>query len=488
MRTLLTTAVLAMCGIGNAWALPDPRATSPALAALTSEIKQSSVLSQMGVTLYKDQKTDMIYVTPATRKSEQGVFSPAADAGQCSGLQSLYSIAYMVPAGDPSGWKAVALEGPFSPFFDMNYGNYIRYATMRENLVQQKLNLQKYLEDHKDVYGPYITEKEIFDAKQKTVDSLKGELKALDDAIIRALNLLSIAVEPEELATCKQAVLEAKQDRLEKSPQLKSDLRDAMLALEAERPKWAAAYGAWAPYAPQLDDLDTKLTQIQDISDAVDAAALKAWSTSYKNLLAEENRLVGTAAITYSIYSNEVDLVRALPSARNVPINPMPLYDISFGGSISKNAIKSSQTNASAGYPSANLDVQQVQYGNMVGTVSSQMVPTAFLSSMGQQFLIQRALPTSIAPQTIYSPVSRGAFCMGKRGGEQVTYKLERGSYDYVMDAYKYVPRSATVFADSVGLSFKYDVAAEPTSVKCALTFNSAEEFQRPTLTAASPI
>ncbi len=478
-RAFVPTAILAATASSTAFALPDFKATSQTLKNISHEAAANPALS--GTTILKDSDSDVIYVSPATRKVQAGVFSPTADVDNCEPLQSLYAMTYLVPSAPVEQWPDIAKKGPFSPFFDMNFGNEVRYAALADRLVAATQAEVLFQQSHAVEYSEYIRTKDLFDAKKSVVDTLQSKFDGLDARIDRAMKLLEVASTAEEMTSAREALRIAKQERAERFPEFKVTYRKALDELEGARGPFAAADGTWAPYKDKSLDLTKARQNIEDTLAFVNAMSTNAFMASQANLTREENRLVGIAAVTFSLFEKEVDAVRSLPSARNMMVNPLSVYDVSLGGSIEKNSVKSTAVlgaNSPNGAPTT-FDFTTVDYGRAAGASETRTTgfPT-FANLSGQPFFKTIQAPVS-GPQTIRSPVSRGAYCTGTRKRQSDPHTVSGNGGATKFNGFRYVARTSPLFADSVGLRYKYAVKAEPVNVNCTLKFNLNSDFTR---------
>lgn len=454
----------------NAFALPDYKATSDALAAIHHAA--GSTPSLTGVAILKDDSSQTIYVGPSSRKVQTGEFSPTADANHCEMLENLFAVTYMVPNADPSEWPAIAKRGSVSPFFDRDYGNYEYYSSLIRMTADAEAAELKYQQKYPHEFGAYSAAKDLFEARNGAVDGVQAQLNALTSSVTSAITILSTAQTANELNAAKATLQAASEQAATQSPALREQLRTAVLAREAARGPYMSALATWAPYMAQATDLAKRVKELNDVLTTVNEMADNAFAAAQGTLTREENRLVGFASVTYSLFGGEVDAVRALPSAAHVPVNPLPVYDVTLGSTIARGNVESDE-----------LGVNLVNYSTPVGPYESHLMQSPFyLLLPGWDHARPIETPVRAATQgtqTLRAPISRGAYCMG---GAPAQKRFNRSGNDGRLGAFTQLlfhPRTNPVFTDSVGLHYKFAVKAEPTAVTCSLDFASLDDFAR---------
>ena len=483
---LAATAVMSISGAASA--LPDQHASSTALVRLQSSA--ASDVRLKGSQLIQDHDGKMIYVSPATRKEESGVFAAtnSATENQCNILENIYKLTYSVPSSAEDTWRDVAKQGPYSPFFDLAFGNYIRYASLNDAILQAAVSEDTYKQLHKTEYEAYVLQKTLYDKAVGDLNKAKAELDLLDIDIKSAQDLLSIATTPDELANAHAALDAAIAKKAAELPEKKQTYKDAFRAEILLRSPYAQASAAWAPYQANLADMEKRLADVATVAASVRAMATDAFTFAKTTLDAFEGRTVGTAAAAYTIYSDEVSAAAGYLRSAGISdyaVAALPLFEVTNANMPGKTEISETSTKPIFGGSTGfNIGIQSVSKANPF-FASAVMKPTTrpvFTAANGTPIRQLESAPVNQGSGSFSAPVTLGAYCSGSSlhaAETRVVTKADDGSDVVSFTRPLFTRRSTPVLAQAVSLDYKYYVQAEPVNVSCSLTLNSFADFTR---------
>jgi len=447
----------------------------------------------VGTALFQDHlDSKILYVSPSSKKSQAGVYSPVNGAVNCPVLENQFALTYRLPSS--AEFEAKASAGAYSPYFDLQYGNYYRFGNLISTLGMKIAGAE--LLKEKPEYAAYKITEERLVAKDLQLDAIKGQLASLDQAVNTAATLLSVAT-PDQVLGAKEALQQAVAERTSRALGLVSQ----KAALEAERipmqDAYFAAKQAWLPFDADLTRLADGITQAQTAMSVVDKVATEVFGRNEKTLQVFETKVIGLASASYSIWGSEAAEMQAalsrVPSysGQTVGVRQLPIFNVTLNSKVASNPHRAGSLDAaSSTVIDRFVSPKNILFktaGSTFGSVLSGTEKLAdkwvFKDSLGRPLRPIEITP-SASSGTFRSDINQGVYCMGSSDRGQPTRSsafLPIGSIRkaWFIDSYKYNARPQRVMAQSVSLSYDYHVKADPMRVSCRLDVSKSMAYVR---------
>lgn len=457
----------------------------------TQAIQRDPTLA--GTALLQDHlDPNILYVSPSSKKTQSGVYSPVNGAVNCPVFENQFALTYRLPAA--SEFETKAAQGAYSPYFDLQYGNYYRFGNLITTLGLKIASAE--LLKEKPEYAAYKVADDRLKAKDDQIEEVKGRLSQLDQAVNTAATLLSVAT-PDQVAGAKEVLQLAVADRASKTPALVSQ----KAALEAERIPLQDAYftakQAWLPYDADLVRLADGITQAETAMAVVDKVANEVFGRNEKTLQAFETKIVGLASASYSIWGTEASAMQAALAqvpwflGKTFGVRQLPIFNVSLSSKIASNAHLAGSNDVSSS-PQVDTvltpkNISFKTFGNKVGDLLSGTALESdiwvFKSKTGKPLRPIKTTP-SASSGTFSSDINQGVYCMGSSNrGPAVRSSafMPIGGIRkaYFIDSYQYRPRPNRVMAQSVALNYNYHVKSDPLRASCRLDVTKSMDYVR---------
>ncbi len=472
-------AILAITGLTSSIATAMPSYNrETAISKIDSGLyANDSVLKTAQV--FGDHLDNMrLYVSPSNKKVQTGVFGISATPA-CEILKNQYYLTYMVPSTAHSTWLVQARKGPFSGFFDFSLGNYIRNTDIIEEMRQKVAKIQSYRDQHPAIVAEYEAAKKAAELKvtesdkaQRDYDRYPSQIKELTGFLIAA------AGDAELLAAYKEQLTATRDEFKVQAPRLIKAIASASKALREADDRLAEAQGAYNEAIPDEKAINDRITTLTGLFDTIQKSAKQVYDDNNKILLALESTAVGTASASYSIWGDESARLKQVVSGSGLDFNVynLPIYDIRMNPVQSLN-IPSSITSDDPTIASLNNAGSLALVNEATAPISNGTDKniTSFENESGQ--LIETKIATLSeegASRTFQNIVTRGAFCTGnsERAFQDVAIAVpDEGHHtaNYDIEYATYSARKLPVLAQSVSISYKYNIKNEPVDVSCVL-------------------
>ncbi len=474
---------------GQAWALPtyNSQRNSALTAAQAYAIQNNPSLK--GTSLFQDHlNPNVLYVSPSSKKTQSGVYGPINGAVNCPVFENQFALTYRLPP--TAEFETKAAQGAYSPYFDLQYGNYYRFGNLISTLATKIASAE--LLKEKPEYAAYSIAQERLKLKNDQIDEIKTSLAALDQAVSTAATLLSIA-NPDQVAAAKEVLQQAVADRQARSPALIAQKAN----LEAEKIPLQDAYftakQAWQSYDLDLTRLSESITQAENAMNVVDKVALEVFGRNEKTLQAFETKVVGLASASYSIWGEEASgMQSALATSsmfggKSYSVRQLPIFDVVLSSTVASNP----HTAGNAGSGGSAATAPKTVLFKTLGSSLFKVLPGTSRLANEWQFRGKDGLPlrpVEVAPSassgTFTSEINQGVYCMGSSNrGQPVrasTFLPIGGIRQaYFVDSYAYHPRPNRVMAQSVALNYAYHVKSDPMRVSCRLDVQKTMDYTR---------
>ncbi|HET9241035.1 MAG TPA: hypothetical protein VFO10_27460 [Oligoflexus sp.] len=475
------------------YALPSyTGATNSALKLTQAQaIQRNPTLA--GTTLFQDHlDSKILYVSPSTKKTQSGVYSPVNGAVNCPVLENQFALTYRLPAS--SEFEAKAAAGAYSPYFDLQYGNYYRFGNLINSLATKMASAE--LLKAKPEYAAFKIAEEKLKLKDNEIDEVKSQLASLDTAVTTAATLLSVSP-ADQIIAAREALQQAVASRQEKSPGLltrKAQLEAERIPLQNE---YFTAKQAWLPYDADLVRLAEAIDQTQTAMAVVDKVATEVFGRNEKTLQAFETKVIGLASASYSIWGTEAaDMQSALAqlpsySGRNFGVRQLPIFNVTLASTVNPASHKAGSTVSSDSPTIDKVTEPKNTLFRIAGAKFGGVLPGIAAPSDNWVFKTKAGIPLrpietkpSAAAGTFQADINQGVYCMGSsdRGTpSSVGSFLPIGGIRkaWAIDSYSYKPRSQRVMAQSVALNYDYHVKADPMRVSCTLDVSKSMDYVR---------
>ncbi|SMF55173.1 hypothetical protein [Pseudobacteriovorax antillogorgiicola] len=135
----IVASIVASASLGSSvsYGIPSNSNQVSILSTLQAKARAESEVLK-GVAIFSDSEVDQtIYVSPANKRRVGSLFQ-LTDAPNCNAYEASFRTTYVYPSNidniSSEELKTYA-QSPFSPYFDMKYGNYVRYQTILDRLA-----------------------------------------------------------------------------------------------------------------------------------------------------------------------------------------------------------------------------------------------------------------------------------------------------------------------------------------------------------------
>jgi hypothetical protein len=490
------SALVVLATTSQAAALPSMTANyGQAKQVIQAFAKKDARLEGANIYLEADTASKTVYLTPASRKQQSGVLQSMGEP-RCANIDQMYSLTYNVPAVPPAQWAKFAREnGPFSPFFDLMYGDAIRNGSLLQQIATRIGSAQAIREQHAAEYQAYLATKGTYDDAVQTRGRIQAEMDAFDARIDGLLKRLDLATEPDSIAELRAEIAEAKEDRKKNLPPLKREYAKADVAVDDAFKPYNTAKAAWDRFAVDLATLDHEVESLSKIVATMRKSYQDSFQLSRETLEAFEGSLVGYASAAYTIYGSEVTAGReALAGVGDTSwiVSPVPLFNVTLAPERwSSPAILSPSpgTKAVGARVEGTVPGPATDGAVNVGTGTEPAKPTfqdvygnPLASVAGNPVQDRKVLPNEAAG-SYRAAVTRAAYCAGSSTtpNESFTVPLDIGtpnsSNEVTVSRPKLTQRTTNVLAQSVALSYSYYVDAEPINVRCDMNVSKFLDF-----------
>lgn len=502
-KTGIRKSVTALTLIGTqflttpAFTMPKPNASNSQLNGFqAAAIASDPLLKGVSIMGDHDPKSKVLYVSPSSKSASAGGFQLSATTA-CDVLENQWKITYNFPRGlSPEQILELAQKGPFSPYFDSQYGLVIRQQTMVENIAQRIGELEKIRQNHKDIIEEYERLKLLYDNAVAERDAITAQIDALNSGLNNLLNLLNIAQSPEELENLREAIKERREIMREQLPELTRMQVKKDNEVNTIRPQYAAARAKYVATVPNLETLENEVRSLTNIFNDLLETARKSHLLSTSLLENLENAGVGIASASYSVWGAEEAGVRraisqfgSLYGINGYSVVRLPIFDVR---TTIAQPINLTQSLAPGDWVNQGATGTITQGGVTLGSagapVSTTIVETSFDRPGDQAPITYLTTTLQNDGNGIYGTiVTRGAYCQASRNATEsipiMKYRQAGGGNWAIrsdtLKVPKYEARASTsnVLYQPVTISYKYLVKTDPTSVSCKLDFNRFQEY-----------
>lgn len=472
-------------------ALPDPKLSLP--VEIDQHRKADPVLKTSPVYIDHDDPA-RVYVGPAARKAQAGGFNFLDYAIDCRLLERAYALAYAVPKGGAEEMKAVALQGPFSPFFDSHYGNYIQQGGYLNNVQKMIDGVSELERQNSELLAAHG---EALERQKKAVEirsRAELEIEKMQRRLAEAFEEIRTAKTPEERESARERHNAIRTEVADRMPEARKHLS----ASEKEEYDASVAYGIAKGKASFILDRVSKLNEqarnAQAIYEMIDANSRATFNATVSMLAKATSKPIGRASAAFQLWTDEqarmanllsnipyVDVVGA-NTGRSYSVAPLQVTNVriqqakltSITERVDANILTQPATTQMVVEPNAAFDHTDVPSQNALTD------KPVFKDENG------KALPVFV--QTPYDTsgvfevlISQGAYCMNSLQGEQsVSYGASwDGQVKQRFSGLKYVPRAGKIIHQPVAINYQYFVHAEPTAVSCELDIYKFNSYSR---------
>lgn len=469
----VAAGLLAVSFSSAAYALPTLNATDT-VAKLSQDALDHALLK--GASFFADSNAanKTIYVSPAHRKAETGIFQRVAPTA-CDTLADLYALTYAVP----NSTYEEAAKHPYSPFFDYFYGNYMRNMTLITMLNDKLTQLGEAKEAHKDVYAEFTRRKFAYDKAIEDVSVARRQLDALNAAVTDASQRVAQANNAEERTTHLATKEAAEKSRETLAQPAQAAYDDAVARERQGREPYAQALAAWAPYAGTVQEITAEVSALTKAYAVIQELSRQAFLNMETLLQRRERDVVGLASASFTLYDGELNAARHIVPPGYV-VHELPVHNVSLSPVIEPFAYTQTVSDGTETVAAETMETSSIgsSVQEAVGTTWTAALPT-FTDEQGSSLPFGLRNAGNDDGATFRVPITRGAFCTGSSQRRSITFSAAAGPATTVQwQGAAYVPRDrSTVMAQSIALTYDYYVQADPIRVACEYNFSSLVDY-----------
>jgi|GEM_PF-5450523 len=283
----ITTALLAGLTLGQAWALPDPRAD---LSALTKAVSLDGIGKIMGDS---DKESKVVYVAPSDMKVT-GQFYQTGAGMSCTDLHNFRAILSKMP--ETHEIQAVYEQNRFvSPYFEVFYANGFR---SRDILIKIQELRDEAIQLREDNHASLAEYNRAFQTKENLnaeYNRLKEQFDNTHRSMMTEINTASSEAERNAIRDAYRPMIKDFNEKISKSHEV---------YVEANR-VFSEAVGKWAFVRDQLVYLEDLETDMRNSLQNYERTSREAYDFANAQLEIMSNKVVGRASVGYSLATNE---------------------------------------------------------------------------------------------------------------------------------------------------------------------------------------
>lgn len=481
-RALRSTSVLVAAAIATAIArpaagFPAPSRSDPRLDALRQAAASNTDLVDSPIFRDSIPGSRTVYVGPASR--EIVVTTGLARTSlplDCAGLASAYRNTYKMPAID---YRAAARQ-PFSPFFDVSFGNYVRVESSLDAVLKLGDDINAIRQAHSAEYSAVVTARENERILQADVDLIIGQMNQLDGNVSSLRFALELATDPEAKALIQETLdeIQAERDRL------MPGLTDALAAARRKRDEASvartAAEAAFAPFQQQIDDLASQREKRRRAVEATESLTKTAFDNAVATLRRYEGAVAAFADVQVTPWVRELEALQALADRDGSPEQRLTVVRLPIVDGLLFPVSTASGGSHLSGVNSVGLPYRaDRRVGDPPGAVAVATDPVAlaplYRRSSGalMPFSWGAAASTPGGNGTLRLPLSRRTLCGGENAISTVPLSgdLQVGGTTSALrwTGRSFTPVNSGSSAQDLELAYRYLATAEPLPVVCTV-------------------
>lgn len=478
------TAALALTGIlsNTAQSMPYYKTDDALKSMNASAIASDPVLS--GSAIFSDHVArNQLYISPSSKKTQTGSYQITATPA-CEILSNQYAITYMVPRESAEEWNDIARKGPVSGYFDFSYGNYIRHQT----IIMEMAQIIEKIETSKSQHASEVEEYETAQAEYTFALDTQSEAKTqLDSYSLRLRSLtdsVALISTPEGIVLLKDQIAAVQAEFNEQRPILAKAIAESNIKVNSARSRLASATGAYKAVIPDESKLMTRISVLNTLFETLQDSSKRVFTDNNLLLTTLETTGVGVASASFTIWGDEEARFRNVLSQTNPDymVSRLPIYDVRLSP-VQSNSNSSSILSSDPKLTSAlNNRNSLALVNNSTAPLSSGVADgLALFESSNKPVVPQISTLTGSGTGTYQTLVSRGAYCTGNsaRHYRSVTPEnpLAGDPSITLMKVGIYQPRESNLLAQSVALSYKYNVKNDPINISCEMDIKKFTSF-----------
>ncbi|WP_218109852.1 hypothetical protein [Oligoflexus tunisiensis] len=473
------TLVGLLLSSGQAAAMPYYQTSQVMNLVDAQKVASDAVLRT--VSIYADHDDQgLLYVSPASRKTQAGQYQISASP-VCEILANQYTLVYAVPHESLEEWRNRAKAGPYSAYFDLNFGNYIRQAPILEEMALKISQIDELRKQHPEITSAYEKAKQAWEAAQARYTRADGAIKDYAARLKQQQDQMALAMSPEAIKLIQDEVAAIRKEYEERLPTLREELVAANQEVIRTEAAHATAKGEYDAVVPDETAVQARITTLSTVFDSLNQFATKTYTTANTNLVTLETAAVGTANASYSIWSDEEARLRASlkPGAR-AAVARLPIFNIRFKEPQQSDKPSSVVPGQMPNVPSLTPSIDNAVSIENRGTDSS---TTPLTTGEGVALTVFEKDGKPVQPKTdLYQGagsgsftrlITRGAYCTGDSDRKVNIFKVpgEVSSRFKRFDVPvgEYVPRNRNILAQSVALEYDMNLKTDPIAVTCTM-------------------
>jgi hypothetical protein len=465
-----------------AQALPDPQLAPPELVQLRAAASSDPRLR--GSSLWEDESAaaKVVHVSPSFQRVRGGPVRLTVASPGCASLQKGYDATYAVPSGD---WQKAAMR-PFSPFFDLHFGNYVRNATLIDQLGQL-LAQDGFEPAHAADHQKYLHAEALYQLAEDELREAENAVEALDSAVESARSLLALADTAEQRADAQAAIADAEGQRALLLPDAQARLQRATAAESAAEGPFVEAEKKCQPHQDRLAALQAQVEAAEDRYAVVQALSLEAFEAQEATLARLEGTVVGHADAPYALFDTEEAAANALlrrSNPRGLTARALKIFNVDAGPGASRFTRALTPSKVDKLTPRRRFDFFHAADPALRKSLGSvvRYSPSQFRDLKGKLLAFREvALAPSESKGTLRIELTRAAYCTGSSDRPEVPFEgvATLGGEPRRMPflGSKYRPRVGPSFGQAVEMSYDTYVRARRVPVKCHLELADALRF-----------
>ncbi len=420
---------------------------------------------------------NIVYVRP-TSKTFTGDFAQVGGSVSCHELHENRIATFRYP-NETEIPRVISNSMPYSPAFEANFGVAARNSKITNDIQEIRSDILKYTREHKDIYGTYQKAKALYEGKKARLDVIESKDRTLDSKLN---SQLAMAMSQDERTLIIAEYRQSKRD-------LAHDLAFLSMEVDNAHLEYAEALEDWAPYKDELEWLEKAEDSLVRSYDRLQRISIESLRRSKELIDVLETRPIGYATASYSFNANsEIENLRSAINELNLPaynVLALPVFDVRLNTGINI-SMNGRVDNFNYQYETYNFP-SQLDLSHPDAREKTFNYPNTKLSDQNGEGNILVNYPDMEGSfggaRAFKFPVTLGAFC-GYPKSKKVTYSFTNDEgyvhqEDVMQTVYESPAPEQAIFAQHVGLRYKFFEAAAPIKGKCRMDIKQASNYHR---------
>lgn len=464
-----STALLAGLTIGQAWALPDPRAD---LTSLTKAVSLTGIGKIMG----DHEKSNVVYVAPDDMKVK-GQFYQTSAGMSCENLHNFRSILTKMP--EQHEVQTIYKEDRFvSPYYEVMFANGMRSRKILLKIEELRNEALRLREDNQESLAEY---NRAFQAKENLnaeYNRLKEQFDNTHRTMMAEINAAQTEAERNSVRETYRPMIKDFNEKISKSYEV---------FVQANK-VYSEAVGKWAHIRDELAFLEELETDMRTSLGNYERTSKEAYEYANAQLNIMSNKIVGRATAAYSLATNQkVALLaeRIKEAGLDYDVRHLDIFNVM----LNPNIIRLEGEMTIGNLPTYNMVSYQIDPKTQIplGIKNRTITLPAQITEEGQEprdlsFEVKEFTANAGSAQSFEMPITVASYC-GQPTMKTKYYSVTTAEGEVVKSKVTYPVFNENpgrvIYAQNVPLTYNFYQKAEPSEGKCELNVSNSSAYVR---------